>query len=143
MTAVLDAEAWLYSTLSNDSVLAGLLGLPTTGGIYSTQAPEGASYPLVVYQLTQSTDANAPGFVRVLTEMVYAIHCADRVNSLANLDAIASRVDVLVHGQTVSLPGGALQLGSTRLRQHVLAGAVAGVPTRDLVSTYSIVIREA
>jgi hypothetical protein len=132
------SEQWIWTVLSNDATLAGLVGTQ----IYPGVAPEGATYPMVTYQSLGGVDTTAPGFHRVITQVRYAIHCADRVDSIMGLDAIAARVDALLHGQTYPFSGGAFMVAAQRERQIVMSDQVAGVLIKDLVSTYLIVIQE-
>lgn len=132
-------EQWIYGVLSTDSTLAGLVSTQ----IYAGVAPEGATYPLITYQSLGGVDTTAPGFMRVLTQFRYAVHCADRVGSILGLDAIAARVDTLLHGQTHAFSSGAFTVATQRERQMVMADQVAGVPTRDIVSIYLLIMQEA
>lgn len=140
LTATGLAEQWLYQTLNADSALQALVGTQ----IYAGEAPQGATYPLVTFASLGGPDTTAPGFRRVLTQLRYAVHVADRVGSIALIDQISARVDALLHGKTYQWPnGGGYQLGCQRERQMVMSAAVAGVATRELVSTYLLVLQEA
>lgn len=143
MPAVLSAtgiaEAWIYQQLANDSTLRGLVG----SQVYAGVAPEGATYPLIVLQSLGGVDTTAMHFSRVLSQFRYAVHCADRVGSIFNLDALAARVDALLHGgENVPVNGGYM-LACQRERQMALANQVAGVQTREITSTYLLVVQEA
>lgn len=132
------AEAWLYGTLSADPALAALVG----DRIYAGET-EDTSYPLIVFSALGGLDTTAPGFRRVLSTLRYGVHCADRVGSILRLDAMAARVDALLHGQTYQWTSGARLLSCLREQQIVLSGAVAGVQTREIVQTYVLQVQEA
>ena len=141
-TAIGLAEVWIYDLLSADATLATLVGT----NIYSTIAPKGATYPMVVFQALSAVDQYGMAFSRFQTNVRYVFHCADRIGSiLSTCDAIAKNVDRLIHGQTAILgSSGALELGSQRSNLTVMAGVdAAGVQYRELVATYDIVIKEA
>lgn len=133
------AEAWIYQQLANDSTLRGLVG----SQVYASEAPEAATYPLVVFSSMGGLDTTAMAFSRVLSQLRYGVHCADRVGSLWGIDGIAARVDFLLHGYKNVPVNGGYMLASQRERQIVLRGAVAGVQTRELVNVYYLVIQEA
>lgn len=132
------AESWIEGALSGDDALSALVG----ERIYAGVAPQGATYPLVTFASLGGADTTAPGFRRILTQFRYALHCADRVGSIAALDAVAARVDALLHGKTAQWASGAFALGCQRERQMVLASQEAGVPTREIVLIYLLVIQE-
>ncbi len=132
------AEEWLYATLSGDTTLAGLVG----SQIYAGEAPESASYPLIVFQLYSSLDADGSGFAYYLTVNQYLVTAADRVGSIAGLDTIARRIFELLHGQAnVVLTNGAM-LACQRERNITRPGVVAGVATRELAAIYQVVTQE-
>ncbi len=135
------AEAFIYGTLAADALLALLVG----PRIYAGIAPEAETtiYPLITFTSVGGVDMTAPGFRRVMTTVRYAVHCADRVGSLLALDAVAARVDALLQGQTYQWSNGARLLACTREQDMVLAGAIAGVQTRDIVQTYMLQVQEA
>jgi hypothetical protein len=138
-TAVALAERWIFQQLSQDEVILGLVG----DRVYAGLAPEGSSYPLVVYQFYTGQDTTAPGFRRVLSQVRYLVRCADRVGSIAALDQIAARCDALLHGQTYQWESGALQLGAQRERVMSTPAQIAGMQTREIVQEYLIVVEEA
>ena len=133
------AEAWIYQQLANDATLRGLIG----SQLYAGVAPEGATYPMVVVQYLSALDTTAMDNSRVLTNLRYAVHCADRVGSILGLDAIAARVDALLHGQrNFAFTSGARMLNCQRERPIVLFNQVAGVPTREVTNVYALVVQE-
>ena len=109
-TAVGAAEQWIYQTLAADAALAVLVG----GRIYSVLAPQTTAYPMVVFACLTGVDTNALAAQRVLTQLRYAVHCADKAGSIAGLDAIARRVDQLLQAQIATTGGGAYELGCQR-----------------------------
>jgi hypothetical protein len=134
------AEAWLYSRLGQDSQLQALVG----SRVYAGVAPEGADYPLITYQGASGQDLTTPGYHRVFTTFEYDVHCADRVGSIVGLDAVAARVDALLHGQEAyHFESGAYEVSCRRLRIVPLSGQVAGVATRELILSYELIIQEA
>jgi hypothetical protein len=139
ITAVALVERWIYLQLTQDSAIIGQVA----DRIYAGLAPESSTYPLVVYQYYSGQETVAPGFRRVLSQVRYLVRCADRTGSIAALDVLAARVDVLLHGQTYQWDGGALQLGCQRERVMSMPGQVAGVQTREIVQEYLLVVEEA
>jgi hypothetical protein len=98
---------------------------------------------MVVFSSMGGVDTTAMAFSRVLSQFRYGVHCADRVGSVLSLDAIAARVDVLLHGQKNVPVNGGYMLASQRERQITLRDVVAGVQTRELVNTYLLIVQEA
>jgi hypothetical protein len=142
------AEAWIYARLSGDSQLASLGNSPLLQNgvlrVYAGVAPEGAAYPLITYQGISGQDLTTPGYHRVFTTFEYDVHCADRVGSIVGLDAIAARVDALLHGQEAyPFDSGAYEVSCRRLRIVPLSGQVAGVATRELILSFEIIVQEA
>lgn len=140
LTSVAIAETWLFARLTTDPPLAALVGTRLFAGI----APEGTDYPLLTYQGATGADTTAPGMRRIITQMTYDVHMAVREASIAALDAIAARVDALLHGQQAyQFPSGAYTVACYRTALVPLAGQVAGVQTRELIASYTIIVQEA
>lgn len=88
-------EAWLYETLSGDTVLNDELGIG--GRIYCGLAPVGATYPLVVFSSAAPQDIVVTGAIRIATRDTYRVEVIGRGNGFGAISAIATRVDELLH----------------------------------------------
>ena len=114
-TAVGLAEQFLYQQLSTDAALAALVGT----NIFARVIPEGVAYPAVVYQLYSSVDGIGSGFSYYLTTSMYVVRAADRVGSIAGLDAIMYRIRQLLHGQASIILAGGAMLACQRERNQI------------------------
>lgn len=103
MAEVTTVDTWIYGTLSVD---AGLLALVSTR-IYLDVAPEGASFPFVVFQLqTPERDLVTLGARRVWSTGMWLVRGVDKATSFTTLKSIEARIDALLHGVSGSVTGG-------------------------------------
>lgn len=135
-TAPALAESYIYTTLSGDATLMALVT-----GIYSTVAPEGSTYPFIVFASLAGTDVQEFGPLRTMSQQLYAIKAISNTPSLGVLDTALARVDALLQGKQVSLPGGYV-LGARRERTMVLGDPDAGVSYRQMIAIYRFYIEE-
>lgn len=106
MTAGLEAasaDEFVYSTLHGDSTLMGLVG-----GIWNTQADQGATYPLVVYQFQSGTDLMVVDAVRIWTNMMYLVKVIGQTADYAALNPALARIDTLLHRTSGAVADGTI-----------------------------------
>ncbi|MDE2100089.1 MAG: hypothetical protein KGL39_22735 [Patescibacteria group bacterium] len=92
------AEKWLYSTLSGDATMQGLIGNPAR--VYSGLAPEGSAFPYIVLRFLAGPDTVAVGGVRIMTNPVYLVMGIDKSSSFATLASINAQIETLIGNQT-------------------------------------------
>lgn len=103
MAEITTVDAWLYATLSADATLTGLVGTR----IYLDQAPEGASFPFVVFQLQAAErDLVVIGGGRVWSSGLWLVRGVDKATSFTTLKSIEARIDALLHAKSGSVTGG-------------------------------------
>lgn len=90
-------ESWISSTLRNDSALNTAVG----GRIFSYLAPQGATYPFVVYSFHAGRDVQGLGTSRIITRPLYLIKVITKGSSTDNSRTAADRIDELI-GKAVS-----------------------------------------
>src|SRR5690242_13792712 len=83
---------WLYETLTNDAILAPLIGTR----VYEYSAPLGATYPFITMAHMGGSDKRALGGIRVWNEGLYLITGHIQGQSLQDLKTIADRIDTLI-----------------------------------------------
>lgn len=97
----------LYGKMAGDTTLTGMLGTPPTGyskSIFYQQAPEGASFPYVIF----SKQAGTPRYTlknRAYDNDIWLIKAVDRNVTADPADNIASRLDALLTDATISISG--------------------------------------
>ncbi len=137
-TATGIAEQWLALVLKGDSTLSGLVG----GRIYSTIAPQGATYPLLIFRNLSGQDVRAIGPRITMSRVTYALAAYSDTPTIVALDAIMARAQVILQGGANTMPGG-YQLGCTRMMPPSVLGVPdAGINYRQMVATYRLDIRE-
>lgn len=139
LTAPGIAEQWLYSVLGTDSALLAL----ATGGVYSTVAPQGAAYPLLIFAFLGGVDVQEFGPLRTMSRVNYGIKAYASTPSIVALDAIMARVDRLIQGHDpVTLVGGYV-LGCQRMTPpQVLGVPDAGINYRQMAAIYRLDVQE-
>lgn len=86
-------EPWLYATLSEDPVLAGLVGDRIAGTLSTvTLTP-----PYVTFLLQSPLDIGGVGGVRIATENLYVVKAVTQSSSWDEVIPIAERIDYLIH----------------------------------------------
>jgi hypothetical protein len=95
-------EPWLFSLLSLDATLEGMVG----DRIVGTVADDELNDPYVVFSLNSTRDVNGIGSLRVMTDNLYVAKVVGRVQAWEPLLPIARRVTTLLEGATGSTVAG-------------------------------------
>lgn len=84
-------QKWIYDRLVADADVVGAVGTR----IYTSQAPEGATFPLVLFTYQGGPDTRGLGIVRIQTNPLWQIKviCAGAPDDAVRL--VADRIDVL------------------------------------------------
>jgi hypothetical protein len=138
VTAPLLAQTFIYSRLSADGTLRGLI----PGGIHSEYAPEGTASPWVVYkQMDPGRDLTALGAdaQRIKSEPLYIIEAVGKVGSYLPLDPIAARIDALLQGASGAAGDGYVS-DCRRESAYSLAELVDTVDYRHLGGQYRLIL---
>ena len=133
------AASWLYGILINDITLSGSIG----SAIYTGTAPAGASPPYVLINHLTGRDVMGVGTTRVMTHLIYQVKVVGETQSFVALEAIADRIDVLLHGasgESAGMPGtlGAELLSCVRTGTVSYAEEAEGRPYRHLGGIYEL-----
>lgn len=97
----------IYGKLAGDSTLNALLGTPAPGfskSIYYQQAPQGASFPYVIF----NDQAQTPRFAlasKAYDNDVWLIKGVDRSGTADPVDSIKDRLETLLTDATLSISG--------------------------------------
>jgi hypothetical protein len=137
MTELSAADKWLYTVLSGDAQLVGLIN----GRVFDTLAPESAAFPYVVFQYQGGHDVRGNGPTRVMTNSLYLVKAVGRGGSYASLWPIANRLDELLHAQHGANADG--QAWAVREQPFKLLEVDNGVQYRHLGGLYRIYVMEA
>ncbi len=118
MSEVLTVEKWFYTVLAADATLAPLV----PGGFHADLAPEGVSYPLVIWTLIDSGDAMGVNGLRIQTTVRYLVKVVGQTASFVALETAANRIDTLLHRASGSVTGGfvfsCVRLEPVRYTEH-------------------------
>lgn len=91
------ADEWLYTVLSGDVTLAGLVGTH----IYNQLAPEEAALPLVLFAFQSGRDVPVMGPSRLFLSGTYLVRGVAESHSFGgNLETIAGRIDALLQAKS-------------------------------------------
>jgi hypothetical protein len=130
------ADLWLYSVLSGDATLAGLVGTK----IYSYLAPGGTASPFVVYNFQGGTDVMAVGAIRIMNTGLYQIKGIVQSNSMSGVaKSIADRIDTLLHGMTGLVTGG-IVLACVRQQPIAYVETSNGLRWNHLGGSYRLIV---
>ncbi|HPD40012.1 MAG TPA: DUF3168 domain-containing protein [Anaerolineae bacterium] len=134
MSEPMTAERWLYTLLSGDATLQGLIG----DRVYSGEAPTTAAYPLVLIVFQGGHDVLGVGPARIMAQCRYLVKAVGATPSYAALEPIASRIDALLQGASGSVTSG-LVLACVREAPVVYPEQQEGKVFRHLGGIYRIV----
>ena len=129
-----DVDTWIWRTFTNDVQLNTAVG----GRIYSDQAPQGATEPLVIYAFLGGSD-KIQTFRTRFTNAIYLIRAVAQDSTFTVVKAIADRMDELL---TVPTQGSSIGdiLISTVIREqpHQRKDMENGIPVVYLGGFYRI-----
>jgi hypothetical protein len=135
MTQPTAAETWLYSKLSADATLLGLVSTR----IYGYVAPPQTTYPLVIYQYQAGHDVGGVSAVRIMSQEVYVVKAVGRDTSFSTLKPIAKRIDELLHRASGSTADGQV-LACVREQPFRMVEVEDGIEYRYLGGIYRIFV---
>lgn len=101
----------LYGRLAGDTTLNGLLATPATGyskSIYHQEAPDGASFPFIVFHKQSGTPTEAMGAPSALENDIWLVKCVDRGPSADTAEAVQARIQALLNDAPLSISGSTL-----------------------------------
>jgi hypothetical protein len=101
----------IYGRLAGDTTLNNLLGTPAPNyskSIYHQQAPDGANYPMVVFNKQTGAPTEAFGDPSAYETDTWLIKAVDRNTSADTAEAIQARLDALLSDGTLSISGASL-----------------------------------
>lgn len=94
------ASTAVYSKLTNTSGITNLLA--SSGAVYLQQAPQGATYPLVIFQTMAETDDNQ---TRRRAKQLLVLVKAVSLVSIKEAGAIDDAIDAALHGLPLTITG--------------------------------------
>ncbi len=137
-TASAIVEEWLAQVLKGDATLSAMVG----GRIFSTVAPQGSTYELLLFAALGGNDVNALGPFRTLSEFRYSVSAIVDKPSVVTLDPIMFMVDQLLHGKHAVLANGYV-LGGQRTTPPMVTGVPDyGINFRRMMATYQFYVQE-
>ena len=130
-------DPWLWSTLSTDATLLGMLpGTDKTKSIISTLAVGGVPAPYVAFFCSSPHDILAVGGERVDVEALYTVKAVGEGASWNTVKTIARRIDALLHKKDLDTPNGHISSRRDLVIQY--AEVDAGTQFRHLGGVYRI-----
>ena len=96
------ARTWIYGKLVADATVAAAVG----ERVYHGQAPQGATYPLIVFNLQAATDTRGVCAVRLLTRLLFLIKLVTDGPPDDTATAAASAFDTLFQEATTEVQSG-------------------------------------
>lgn len=101
----------VYGKLAGDSTLTSMLGTAAPGyaqSIYHSEAPQGATYPLVIFNKQSGVPTEAFADPSALENDVWLIKAIDRNTTADTAEAISARVTALLNDTSLSISGATL-----------------------------------
>lgn len=98
----------VYNKLAGDTTLTGLLAAPPTGyakSIYHDQAPDGATYPFIVFGKNSGTPTDAFKKPGAFETDIWLVKAVDKNTSADTAEAIAARIQTLLNDATLTISG--------------------------------------
>jgi hypothetical protein len=90
------AERWLYTRLTSDATLSGLVGTR----VYANVGPDSAEYPFVTFTLMSAgNDVRGNGATIIWAKLTYLVKAVTKANSVTSLQSIADRINDALHAE--------------------------------------------
>ena len=138
MIETIYADQWLYSKLTDDATLAGLIG----ARVYSYMAPLGATLPAIIYAYQGGVDVTEVANYRIFNSGLYQVKAVGQGESMVAIATIAHRIDEVLHRASGSVTGGAI-LACVRERPLSYPEFTNGVRYNHLGGIYRILVQES
>ncbi len=98
-------RAFIFTTLTNDPTLAGLIGNRAYHGV----APAQAQYPFVVFQmLSAGNDLLGVGTARIWSAPLFIVKAVCKGSSTGPVEPVANRIDQLLHSAAGTVTNGVI-----------------------------------
>lgn len=97
----LEAVDQCIASIKDDATIQSLCG----GRIYRELAPQGATFPYIVFGLMSANDRNMLGPIRAFTRGLYQVRSVTSGNSFDTNNDIMDRVDTLLQDKTLTVDG--------------------------------------
>lgn len=91
--STLNADRWLYTTLTNDTALQALIGKR----VYIDTAPENVEYPFVILQAVYGSPVANMQVDIIMDDEVWMVKAVGEGNSYISLEPIVERIKALLH----------------------------------------------
>lgn len=126
--------SWIKATLANDATLAGLVG----ARIYEGVAPQGASYPFVLFAVLPDVGGDIRGLAasRLGTSQEFICRAVGKDTSFGALQPIAERIDALLQGGSGAVSPSGRVVSCVRLGPAQMVEVTDGVTYRYLGGRY-------
>lgn len=130
--------AWLYTTLNADAAITAITGV---GGIYEALAPQGATWPNIVFHQQAPHDVlTAAGNDRIMTADLWLVKGIAQAESFGGtLQTLADRIDANLHRSNGGAAGAdGVVFTAVRLETHRASEDDDGVQYRHLGGLFRI-----
>lgn len=105
MSETARVRAFIFTTLTNDPTLAGLIGNRAYHGV----APAQAQYPFVVFQmLSAGNDLMTVGTARIWSAPLFIVKAVCKGSSTDPVEPVANRIDQLLHAAAGTVTNGVI-----------------------------------
>lgn len=127
-------EQWMYTTLAADATVTSLCGTR----IYADEAPQGATFPLIVFAHIGNVDVIRAGNNGRMAKVIYLVRAVGKGSSTAgDLLTVADRFDPLLLVQNVTVNG--VRIAYVQHDQHhIRKDSQDGVPMSYIGSYYLV-----
>lgn len=132
----------LYGRLAGDTTLNGMLSIPASGyakAIYYQVAPEGAQFPLIVFDKQSGIPTEAFQDPSAYETDVWLVKGIDRSSSADTAEAIQDRLRTLLNDASLSIAGGVTLLYLRRQSDVEYLEVSDGVSYRHAGSLFRLV----
>ena len=130
-------ELWLYTALTDNSTLMGLIDT-----VYAYQAPQTETFakPFVIYAPLTALDLTGMGPFRIFTTFMYKVVAVGKTTSLQALSTIADQIDTTLQNAQATTTDTRI-LSCIRVNELSLGEDIQGVSYRQLGGKYRIQVQ--
>lgn len=134
------ADEWIRSVLVADTTVAGAVS-----GVFGDLAPEGATFPYVLFQFQGGADVRGSGPTRIMVSGLWVVRAvAQQSTYLGVLQTVADRVDVLMQATSGAAGSDGQVFSSVREQPFRMTEVLdGGEQVRHLGGIYRLLVQVA
>jgi hypothetical protein len=132
---------YIYQRLTANATITGIVGSGANARVYQDVAPQGATFPYIVYASLAPKDIRAVGAIRIASSDQWLVKAYDKTSAYnGNVQTLSDAIDDQLHGDSglSGVVSGGSVIHSYRIRPWRQAEVDNGVNYRSRGGIYAL-----